>query len=156
MADIEKMKLDMLEMRKHIDGDIPKDFVSDAMAFALMERCKPLFKYVTRYAKLCGESNQILPVNADVFNEYESYLALINRAVSTRKVFAKGLLTVKNRFKESESYPASQYAYSLGLAISLAKLGYDLPLRENAKEYERLKTDEAYFNAEVERYLKII
>lgn len=153
MTDITKMKADIKEWREN--GREPKEyFVSEAMAAVLVERCKPLFRYVTRYARLCGDANEILHANIEAFSKYENYLALIRRSECHRKMFAVGLTSAKNRMVEAQDYSsASRYAYSLGLALTLAKFGYEVNFRGDSAEYERLKTDEAYFNAEVERYM---
>lgn len=182
MSDIKRMKADIREARERIRQDriargVPEepweDFVSEAMTTVLIERCKPLFQYVAKYTQLCSEGNQVLPINVEIFDRYTDYLTLINYAKSRQNMFATGMALAKKYMLASDQYPSvSEYVRHLGQALSLAKLGFEITLdhatynhrlsvemlneirTETKVEYNRLQADEAFFNAEVQRYFK--
>lgn len=183
MQSIEQIRRDVEELRQLVRQDRlargvpeepPEDFVSVAMATILIERCKPLFQYVAKYTQLCSEGNQILPANVEIFDRYTEYLILISHSKCLlQTVFATGMSLSKRYMHEADEYSsASEYVRRLGQELNLARTGFEMKLdhaayrhdvsvellggmRKEAKdEYNRLQADEAFFNAEVQRYME--
>lgn len=181
MQSIEELKRDVEELRQKVRQDRiargvpeepPEDFVSVAMATILIERCKPLFQYVAKYSQLCSEGNQVLPTNFEIFDRYTGDLTLISHSICLlQTAFATGMSLAKRYMLESADYTdASEYVRRLGKALNLARTGFEMKLdhaaydhtlsvellggirKEAKEEYERLKSDEAFLNAEVQRY----
>lgn len=159
-------------MVRGLPENLPEAFVSIAMTTVLIERCKPIFQYVAKYTQLCSDSRQMIPVDISIFDRYSDYFSLLRFSKSRLNVFATGIQLTKKYMSEADDISSvGEYVRRLGTALNLAKLGYEVPLyqstynhredkEENAKllakaaeEYEHLTTDEAFFNAEVERYL---
>lgn len=178
MQTIEQLKRDVEELRQKVCQDRiargvpeepPEDFVSEAMTSVLIERCKPLFQYVAKYTQLCSDGNRVLPANVEIFERYADYLTLIRNSKSRQSFFAMGMNTAKNYMSEADQYSdASEYVRRLGMALSLAKLGFEMTIdqatynhrisaemrKEAEAEYKRLKADEAFLIAEVHRYMQ--
>ncbi|MCM3032838.1 hypothetical protein [Niallia sp. MER 6] len=182
MRSTEQLKSELEELKKQVRQDriargvpeeTPEYFVSEAMTTVLIERCKPLFQYVAKYTQLCSDSNQVLPASLEIFEKYANYLTLIRYSKSRQNCFATGMSLAKRYIDKSDQYAgASEYVRRLGMALSIAKLGFEMTLdqatynhrlttemlkeirRESEVEYKQLQADDALFNAEAQRYME--
>jgi hypothetical protein len=176
-VDIVKMKKQLEDMRadrvaRGLPPSPPDQFVPCEVGYLLMERHKHLFDYFVRYATLCNEANEKLPINAAKFDQCKSDLHLIRKTINGGPgpgCFATGILAAIAVVKKADEKSTSEYLRCLYMALQLAKLGVDIPLSsvaydfnltstENRKlyenvvaSYERYKSDEALLNAELER-----
>lgn len=69
-----KQKVDAIK-EKH--GDIkprPPGFVPESMAVKLTNRCRPLVAFITEYAKLCDEANEVLDISDNQMKWLDSFM----------------------------------------------------------------------------------
>lgn len=69
-----KQKVDVIK-EKH--GDIkprPPGFVSESMAVKLTNRCRPLVAFITEYARLCDEANEVLDISDNQMKWLDSFM----------------------------------------------------------------------------------
>ncbi|MEH7119081.1 hypothetical protein V7128_16945 [Neobacillus vireti] len=175
MSDILKMKKEIEEWKaervaKGLPASPPKEFVPPEVGYILFERCKPLFDVLVKYAKLCGDAQAVLPIDDSKFAQYESDLALIGESIGGGGMaFSTGLKGAINTIKKHGDYTPDKYVRLLLQCLQIAGLevkkgldefAYDYKLESSDREYymkkvyanyEQYKSDEALFNAELER-----
>lgn len=122
---IEELKRDLEQLKKQVEKtrqervarglppDPPKPFVPLAMGWTLFNKCKPLLKYATNYAKLCRDSKSIVEIPSNQKEWIRSFgdYALLLSEVNTDKVsslYAKtasgAVYSVYNRLLKTNEY----------------------------------------------------
>ncbi|ALC81543.1 hypothetical protein [Bacillus gobiensis] len=130
-----------------------------------------MYEYVAKYTALCNEADAVLPANTEIFAKYNDYLSLIWNAEQQINSFAVGMTIASQTIEkaDSESDPG-RYVRRLLQALQIARLGYRVTLstaaydykrsngenyeqlKEIKREYDRLKADDAYLIAEINKY----
>jgi hypothetical protein len=174
--DIEKIKKQIEDWRaervaRGLPAEPPKDFVPSEVGYLLMERHKHLFEFFVKYAKLCNEANEKLPIDVSTFEKYDSDLRLIDLTIGGEvlSAFSNGIGFAISLAKEPGRHSTTDYIGSLYSSLQLAKIGmetrldavsynYKLDSIENRElyqkakaAYERYKGDEVLFNTELDR-----
>jgi hypothetical protein len=178
MSDIEKMKKEIEEMRadrvaKGLPPSPPEEFVPAEIGFILLERCKPVFDVLVKYAKLCGDAQAILPIDASKFDPYMDDLVLLGETIGNGGMaFSVGLKGAINTIKKPGDKTPDKYVRVLLKCLQLAGLevkqelstfAYDYKLdsseqgrrlKEVNANYELYKSDEALLNVELKRLME--
>lgn len=153
----------------------PEDFVPIAMAWTLYERCEPLHKFAIKYAQLCDQADEILPLSdeqiewAKSFRKYTDLITKVKgsvgikalggsldgliKAIESRNDYESVIELIRSMFIDLEFLRGEYYPPSLHQYVYL----FDVSREENERfskevytEYERLQ-DEEYFEQELER-----
>lgn len=173
MSDAIRKEIDQLRIRIEALG-IPeprKPYVPVALASVLVDRCSPLYEYVAKYTALCNDADAVLPANDGIFDRYSDYLKLIWNTELQINSFAVGMTIARQTIeKADEESDPGRYVRRLLQALQIAKLGYRVTLstaaydykrsnsenyeqlKEIKREYDRLKADDAYLIAEINKY----
>lgn len=153
----------------------PADFVSIAMAWTLYKRCEPLYKFAIKYAQLCDQADEILPLSdeqiewAKSFRKYTDLITKVKGSVGIKALGGSlgGLISVLEKHTKYEA--VIELLQPLMLDISFLKGEYyppslhqyvylfDVSREENERfseevyaEYERLQ-DEEHFKEEFQK-----
>ncbi|MFB7304070.1 hypothetical protein [Heyndrickxia sporothermodurans] len=175
MTKIDKMRQRIEEYKSErvaqgLPAELPEPIVPIALAAVLVERSTSVYEYLAKYTKLCNEADAILPANGVLFDKFTDYMKLVRNSEHPINTFGMGILIAMKTIQKAGEYEnVSDYVRRLLLALNIARNGYKRTINEIAydykigkiddtiyEEYERLSTDEAYFDAEVARYLKQI
>lgn len=153
----------------------PEDFVPIAMAWTLYERCEPLHKFAIKYAQLCDQADEILPLSdeqiewAKSFRKYTDLITKVKgsvgikalggsldgliKAIESRNDYESVIELIRSMFIDLEFLRGEYYPPSLHQYVYL----FDVSRKENERfseevytEYERLQ-DEEYFEAEFQK-----
>lgn len=153
----------------------PEDFVPIAMAWTLYERCEPLHKFAIKYAQLCDQADEILPLSdeqiewAKSFRKYTDLITKVKgsvgikalggsldgliKAIESRNEYESVIELIRSMFIDLEFLRGEYYPPSLHQYVYL----FDVSRKENERfseevytEYERLQ-DEEYFEAEFQK-----
>jgi hypothetical protein len=175
MSDIEKMKKEIAEMRadrvaRGLPPSPPEEFVPVEIGFILLERCKPVFDVLVKYAKLCGDAQAILPIDGSKFDRYLDDLDLLGETIGNGGMaFSVGLKGAINTIKKRDDYTPDKYVRTLlqylrlaGLDVKkvLSTFAYNYKLEHSelkafkdkvSANYELYKGDEALLNVELNR-----
>ncbi|NWQ40392.1 hypothetical protein MLOOGBEN_06725 [Bacillus sp. EB106-08-02-XG196] len=176
MSDIEKMKKEIDEWRadranRGLPPNPPDNFIPSEIGFLLVERCRHIYDFIVKYAKLCDDANEILPIDVTKFDSYNKDLDLINETIGgdVLSSYSIGINYGLDTIKNPGALSPREYVRRLLRAVELANLGLQQPLSsivydnnlnsmENQKHYarvyasyERYKSDEKLLNAELER-----
>jgi hypothetical protein len=176
MNDVEKMKKEIEEWRadrvkQGLPPKPPESFVPPEIGFLLVERCRQIYDFIVKYAKLCDDANEILPIDVTKFDSYKKDLTLINETIGgdVLSSFSIGVKYGLDIIKNPSELSSSEYVHRLLKAVELANLGLQQPFSsivydnnlnsmENQQHYaqvyasyEGYKNDERLLNAELER-----
>ncbi|MBY0144253.1 hypothetical protein [Neobacillus niacini] len=167
MDDIEKMKKEIAAMKadriaRGLPADPPAEFVPVEVGYLLFERCKPLFDFLVKYAKLCGDSQRIPPIDDSKLEPYVADLELIGETIGGNyNAFSVGMRNAMRLVKSADQNAPEKFIRSLLLSLKLASIDAKKSLNEVAyghggyadvkAKYEAYKSDEALFDAELSR-----
>jgi hypothetical protein len=163
---------------KGLPPDPPEPFVPVAVALLLCQRVEPVFRFVAKYAKLTLDSRQLLPVDVSQFDKYRRDLILLRHSKGfTTGFWGVGLLKcielmdrVTTAVNKGETETLDPFLVAKDIYAWIQLMGDKVPVmdstfdsmsaldyREEEKEraetraeLERLRTDEAVFEAEVD------
>lgn len=155
---IEELKKDLerLEAITQALPELPPKFVKPAMAWALIERCKPAQQFALKYTQLCNGANEILPISkeqAKWLRSFETYAELIRQSIEQwPRTYGIGLEVVistiladnKSEHKEDAYVYVKRLFQGFKLIdLTLTATHFDKPEpmsdEEFEKEYEKIK-----------------
>lgn len=171
-----RIRADRIE--RGLPPEAPEKFLPVTHSIILCEQLAPVYPIIVKYTKLTYESVTLIPFDTSYFDKYRDTIDLLLLTVSTEcLIYAAGLKDAINTIEQANEALVNgdidkdpiKVATRLYLCLSIMgdkpptiDCAYDhksdesfykqiIPYKE---EYERLTTDEALFNAEVEEYHK--
>jgi len=168
-----KERVRQSRIERGLPEERPARFVEPVFSFVLVERCKPVFEFVAKYAKLCADANDILQVDTSKLDKYRESLELIAETKDTNAfipMYGVAMLSAIKYIRETDEHDIDEYLRRLYQYLMFAETARKQPLnnavynysltsaenydcyKEARAEYERLLNDDAYFQAEFARY----
>lgn len=156
----------------------PEKFLPVTISVILCEKLAHLYPIFVKYTKLTYDSQTLIPFDVSYFDKYRDIIDLLSLTVNTEcLIYNAGIKGAINTIEEVNEALSKgdldkdpiKVATKLYLCLSImgsnpptidcaydykSDMSFYEQIKPYKEEYERLKTDEALFNAEVEKYRK--